>query len=51
MGVIRMIKMFAWGSKVMQELSDKRKEELGYLKKWYQLTLINVNIKWVIRLD
>ena len=47
MNVIRMIKLFGWEPKVREEISDKREEELVWIKKRMILDLINGSTKWV----
>ncbi|RDX55372.1 hypothetical protein OH76DRAFT_1428233 [Lentinus brumalis] len=48
MNVIRMIKLFGWEPRVADQLAEKREEELGYIRKYKILELINGNINFVI---
>ncbi|KAH9854915.1 multidrug resistance-associated ABC transporter [Lenzites betulinus] len=48
MNVIRMIKLFGWEPKVVEQLTDKRDDELKYIRKLKILELINGNINYVI---
>lgn len=49
MTVIRMIKMFAWERRVIEQLDQKREEELRYLRHFKFLGMINGNLKCVVR--
>ena len=42
-----MIKTFGWESKIKDELAARRKDELSEAKRWYQYTLVNINVKYV----
>lgn len=45
MGVVRMLKMFGWETKMGEQLREKREEELSWIKKRFYLSLANNNIK------
>ena len=48
MGILRMIKLFGWEPKIATRITERREQELQYIK-WRQiLTLINGNIKLVL---
>jgi uncharacterized membrane protein len=47
MNVMRMIKLFGWESESKKEISEKRDEELVWVKKTAILNLINMNLKYV----
>lgn len=49
MGILRMIKLFGWEPKIATRITEKREQELQYIKLRQILTLINGNIKWVFR--
>lgn len=51
MNVLRMIKMFAWESKVKDKMEEKRDEELVWTKKRQFLQLVNMNTKYVERYE
>ena len=44
-----MIKLFGWEPKIATRLAEKREQELRYIKLRQILSLINGNIKWVLR--
>ncbi|KAI0344119.1 multidrug resistance-associated ABC transporter [Trametopsis cervina] len=48
MNVIRMIKLFGWEPKTNDQLSEKRREELVYQRKFKFLELLNGNINFLI---
>jgi len=48
MNLLRMIKLFAWERKIAERLSEKRDEELHWIRKTRILTLINVNLNFAI---
>ena len=48
MGIVRMIKLFGWEPKIATRITEKREQELQYIKLRQILTLINGNIKWVL---
>ncbi|TFY70118.1 hypothetical protein EVJ58_g61 [Rhodofomes roseus] len=50
MNVIRMIKLFGWEPRVVQQLSDKREHELFYQWRYRMLGLINANLNYIIPL-
>jgi len=45
MNVIRMIKLFGWEPKVSKEISNKRAEELVWIRRRLILDLLNGTIK------
>ncbi|KAG8864769.1 hypothetical protein FRB96_003355 [Tulasnella sp. 330] len=45
--IIRMIKLFAWESKIEKQITEKREEELVYIKKRQFLSLFNMNLNYV----
>ena len=47
MNVIRMIKLFGWEPQVAAQMSEKREEELEFVKKNKLLDLVNGNVKYV----
>jgi len=50
MGLLRMIKLFGWETKINERLRDKREEELVWIKKGRLLNLLNMNLKCVEKL-
>ena len=42
-----MVKLFGWEKKLGDKISDKREEELAWIKKWRLLDLFSNIIKWV----
>ena len=49
MNVLRMIKLFGWEKHVQQDISAKREEELIYVKKKAIYSMLNVNVKYVLK--
>ena len=49
MGTLRMIKMFAWESKINERLREKREEELVWIRKGRIMNLLNMNLKCVLQ--
>ncbi|KZV98610.1 P-loop containing nucleoside triphosphate hydrolase protein [Exidia glandulosa HHB12029] len=45
MGVLRMIKLFAWESKINERLREKREDELVWIRKGRIMNLVNMNLK------
>ncbi|KAG8879706.1 hypothetical protein FRB97_001503 [Tulasnella sp. 331] len=45
--MIRMIKLFAWESKIEKQITEKREEELFYVKKRQLLNLFNMNLNTI----
>ena len=45
MNILRMIKLFAWESKVKENIMKKREDELDWSRKGAWLHIINVNLK------
>lgn len=45
MNVIRMIKLFGWEGKMSDQLADRRRDQLVFLRKLKFLELMNVNLK------
>lgn len=45
MNVLRMVKLFGWENKMKDRISEKRDEELVWLRKRQILDLINNNLK------
>jgi hypothetical protein len=45
MNVLRMIKLFAWETRVKQKVLEKREDELLWTKKRQLLQLLNMNAK------
>jgi hypothetical protein len=45
LGVIRMVKLFGWEQKMTQRLSEKREEELIWIKRRQLLQISNAVIK------
>lgn len=45
MGLLRMIKMFAWEGKIAERLREKREEELEWIRKGRILNILNMNLK------
>ena len=43
-----MIKLFCWEPKIAMRLTEKREQELKYIRVRQILNLINGNIKWVL---
>ncbi|EJD52269.1 P-loop containing nucleoside triphosphate hydrolase protein, partial [Auricularia subglabra TFB-10046 SS5] len=50
MGLLRMIKMFAWEPKIHERLSVKREDELEWIRKARTMTLVNMNLNFAIPL-
>ncbi|KAH9912641.1 uncharacterized protein B0H18DRAFT_889646 [Fomitopsis serialis] len=50
MNVIRMIKLFGWEPRVVQQLSEKREDELYYQWRYRMLGLITANLNYAIPL-
>ncbi|KAI0758154.1 multidrug resistance-associated ABC transporter [Fomes fomentarius] len=48
MSVIRMIKLFGWEPRVADQLSEKRENELSFIRQYKILELINNNINFII---
>lgn len=48
MGLLRMIKLFAWEGRISERLREKREDELDWIRKWRLLNLINMNLKYVL---
>jgi hypothetical protein len=46
MNVLRMIKFFAWESKMEERIKEKRTEELGWIKKKKLMDLLNGMLKY-----
>ena len=45
LGVLRMVKLFAWESKVFEQLKEKRDKELGYIRRNKLLDVILLNVQ------
>ena len=45
MNVVRMVKLFGWESKLNEKISQKREDELTWIRKRQFLELLNANIK------
>ncbi|KAH7073426.1 hypothetical protein BKA62DRAFT_734051, partial [Auriculariales sp. MPI-PUGE-AT-0066] len=50
MGLLRMIKLFGWESKINERLREKREDELVWIKKGRLLNLLNMNLNYWIPL-
>jgi hypothetical protein len=50
MNLIRMVKMFAWESKIKTQIKEKREEELHWHKRQQYLRLANIQAKCVVSL-
>jgi hypothetical protein len=48
MNVLRMIKFFAWESKMEERIKEKRTEELGWIKKKIFMDLLNGMLKYAL---
>lgn len=48
MGLLRMIKLFAWESKINDRLRAKREDELVWIRKGRIMNLLNMNLKFVV---
>lgn len=47
MNVLRMVKLFGWESKIEQQVSEKRDEELFWIRRRQLLNLVYGNLKYV----
>ena len=50
MGVIRMIKLFGWEPRIINQLNEKRNEELVSLRRNRMLGMMNSMCKYAMRL-
>ncbi|KAG8882444.1 hypothetical protein FRB97_008260 [Tulasnella sp. 331] len=46
--IIRMVKLFAWEEKIEAQITAKREEELIYVKKRSWLSLVNMNVNYML---
>ncbi|EJD51853.1 ATP-binding cassette transporter [Auricularia subglabra TFB-10046 SS5] len=50
MGLLRMIKLFAWEKKIEERLQEKREDELVWIRKARIMSLLNMNLNYWIPL-
>lgn len=50
MGLLRMIKFFGWEGKINTRISEKREEELTWIKKYKILETLNGTFNFIISL-
>ncbi|KZV91873.1 hypothetical protein EXIGLDRAFT_675729 [Exidia glandulosa HHB12029] len=49
-GLLRMIKLFAWERKIKERIAEKREDELTWIRKTRTMTLINMNLNFAMPL-